>query len=263
MTQKYSFKKLGTSSKTREKSWRLYLRLRNKIVPGLKSPVYYYEHILKAHVDTNLKWLDLGCGHQILPKWMPSAQKKQALLVESSKIIVGIDYDILSLKKHKHIKYLVVGDIHNLPFKKDIFDLVSANCVVEHIQNPIKACLEIKTILTTNGKFIFFTPNLCNYKIFMAASLPEKLKNFLTFILEQRQLQEIYPTYYRMNTKYYIHNIAKMTNLKINLLTFKNGNASTSILGPLVIIELLIIRILNLKLFAYLRSNIICVLEKK
>jgi len=101
----------------RKPFYKFYWKMRDIIVPGLENSQYAYNHTLRAYVNQNSRWLDLGCGHQILPGWMPQSQEKQAAIVERSKMTVGLDYDCLSLRKHKTIKYGVVGTFEDRPSK--------------------------------------------------------------------------------------------------------------------------------------------------
>lgn len=43
-------------------------------------------------------------------------------------------------------KQLVVGDLQYIPFKNKSIDVVVANHVIEHVDDPIKACLEIQRV---------------------------------------------------------------------------------------------------------------------
>jgi ubiquinone/menaquinone biosynthesis C-methylase UbiE len=43
--------------------------------------------------------------------------------------------------------HLVLGDIENLPFKGNIFDVIDCEATMEHIAEPIKAMKEISRIV--------------------------------------------------------------------------------------------------------------------
>jgi len=61
-------------------------------------------------------------------------------------MIVGIDYDLYSLKNHTNIPNKTVGDITKLPFKENSFHLLTANMVAEHISDPEALFREAKRI---------------------------------------------------------------------------------------------------------------------
>ena len=83
----------------------------------------------------------------------------QRSLVKLPNLVIDLDYDYLSLVKHKTIKNLVCGDINHLPFPNNLFDLVTANMVFEHLNNPQQSLNEISRVLKIGGKLIFHTPN--------------------------------------------------------------------------------------------------------
>ena len=186
---------LSLKTKTKDKFFSFYWKVQKKLVPGLTNSQYYYKSVLKAHVHERSQWLDLGCGHQLLPEWMPSSQQEQARMASCSDIIIGMDYDITSLKKHKHIKYLVVGDMHNLPFKKHVFNIITANVVVEHVANPKKAfggvqmifvgdLYQLPPVVTSKEKAIFTTHYKTPY--FFSAHA------FSNFEIEIIELEKVY-----------------------------------------------------------------------
>ncbi len=78
----------------------LYRLERSIILPNLKHSQYIYEDILSEYVRENTKWLDLGCGHKILPDRRLKAERE---LVERSGSVLGIDGDLSALREHKTI----------------------------------------------------------------------------------------------------------------------------------------------------------------
>src|SRR2546428_9193847 len=78
--------------------FKIYWALERVLVPDLKYAHYLYEQVLKSHVAGDTEWLDVGCGHQILPQ-RRAEQEKQ--LVETCQSIVGIDASAPSLRDRK------------------------------------------------------------------------------------------------------------------------------------------------------------------
>jgi len=88
---------------------RKFYRLTAKaIVPKLRYSQYIYEEVLNKYIDHDNTWLDLGCGHQILPEWRFREEQE---LVNKCKMIVGIDFDFDSLKQNKIIHNKLRGCI--------------------------------------------------------------------------------------------------------------------------------------------------------
>lgn len=76
-------------------------RIQQIIAPGLNNALYKYEDTLKAYVNSNVTWLELGCGHQIFPLWYPNFEERENFLITNCKDIVGIDYNFYSLQHQK------------------------------------------------------------------------------------------------------------------------------------------------------------------
>src|SRR5438552_3817688 len=134
----------------------IYGRLRDAIVPGLRYSQHFYEHRLAELVNPGVDWLDLGCGHHVLPLWKEQAERA---LVRRCRSVTGVDCDRPSLDRHRSVRRLVCGDITGLPFRDGSFDLVTANMVVEHLRDPENQFREIGRILRPGGMLLLHTPN--------------------------------------------------------------------------------------------------------
>ena len=99
--------------------------------------------------------------------------------------------------------------------KSGVFDLVSANMVVEHIANPELVGKNLNRILKPGRLFIFHTPNFRNYQTRLVSWLPQGLKNSLAKHLEQREEKDVFPTCYRMNTAEAIRQLADRTGFEV------------------------------------------------
>ena len=98
--------------------------------------------------------LDIGCADGT------TTRQIQKILPDAR--IIGIDYYKHAVdyarKRKSEIKF-VHGDVHNLPFGENSFDIVTAIETLEHLENP-KDCLKnINRILKKDGQFIMTTPN--------------------------------------------------------------------------------------------------------
>lgn len=243
----------------RQTFFKIYWKLQSIIVPGLKYSQTIYEEVLNEHSEENIKWLDLGCGHNLLPPWR---LKQEETLISKARLIVGIDYDFLSLTKHKTIKNKLRGDITNLPFPDNTFDLITSNMVFEHLDNPEKQLKEISRVLSKGGRLIFHTPYKFGYAAVMARMIPESIKDRLVYILEGRKEEDVFPTFYKINTSSEISKLAKVSGLNILKLKRICSSAQFVILPPIVLFELIWIKFLMSKAGKSMRTNIIAILEK-
>lgn len=109
-------------------------------------------YFLEAKIEGRI--LDLGCGDGLFTK----------ILFKSSRdrVFAGIDLNLIELKKAKEsnvYRYLVDGNITNLPFQSNYYDAVISNSVLEHVQDIDLAIKEINRILKTGGYLVFTVPS--------------------------------------------------------------------------------------------------------
>jgi len=98
------------------------------------------------------KVLDAGCGEGFsLNKLMENKIGEEIEGIENSKEAILIGKKIFPKAKIK------LGDIYNLPYPSNYFDLVLATEVLEHLENPQKALSEI--IRVAKKYIILSVPN--------------------------------------------------------------------------------------------------------
>ncbi|MFL6257460.1 MAG: hypothetical protein ACJ74T_20840, partial [Pyrinomonadaceae bacterium] len=64
-----------------------YGRARRRIAPRLLYSQEVYEQALDEYVADGAVWLDLGCGHQVLPPWRAEQERR---LVGRCRAVVGL-----------------------------------------------------------------------------------------------------------------------------------------------------------------------------
>jgi len=242
---------------------RFYAVAKNILAPGLRSSQFTYKHVLQSSIHQEANWLDLGCGHQVFPKWMPTADQDQLEISSRCKVLIGIDYDLRSLQQHRGLNHKIRGNIEHLPFRNQSFDLVTSNMVLEHVRDPSALLSEVHRILRPGGLFLFHTPNALGYTTLIARLLPDFVKLKLVPFLQDRPAEDVFPTYYRFNSIRKINALAHRVGFTVFELRMVESSAQTVMLGPLVIPELLLIRLLRFEMFRNLRTNVIGVLKRE
>lgn len=76
-------------------------------------------------------------------------------------LIEKVDYKILDPVSDYNPD--IVGDIHDLPFKDNILDAIICIAVLEHVENPAKACTEMYRVLKPGGYCFIYVPFLFYY----------------------------------------------------------------------------------------------------
>lgn len=243
----------------RDRLYDVYAKIERSIVPGLRYAQYFYEDSLRDALNENSWWLDLGCGHRVLPAWR---EREEQSLVRTVKCAVGLDFDWVSLLKHRSIKIRVRGDVSNLPFGENSFDVVSANMVVEHLERPAAQFREVLRVLKPGGIFIFHTPNAYGYTTIAARLMPERFKTGLIRVLDGRPSEDVFRTHYHANTESQICKLAQETGFHIKSIRYIASSAKFAVVLPLAFFELFWIKLLLNRHFRSLRTNLIVTLRK-
>jgi hypothetical protein len=215
---------------------RIYWWLERRIDARTKSSQYLYADTLRSCLHLGDSWLDMGCGRQVLPDWVPG----QASLLSMTKLTVGMDATPESFKGNQQISNLV-----------------------EHLEKPLIALREIYRILQPGGYFIYHTPNSKFYITFLASLLPQFVKNKVIRLAEGRSEEDVFPTRYRMNSLKAIYETAAGAGFRVaECHAVNTSSTSDMIFGPFVILTLSIRRLLQWKRLTQFRSNFVVVLEK-
>lgn len=234
-------------------------RLQRWLAPEVRYHQDTYAEVLALYVPAGGRWLDLGCGRRLLPEW--HAERERAL-VQRAGLVAGLDYDLPSLRTHPTIAHRSRGDVSALPFGPATFDLVTANMVVEHLQDPVRQFREVYRVLRPGGVFLFHTPNALGYHTAVARALPEPLKKLLAHALEGRAAADVFPTYYRANSAADIGGVASAAGFAVDRLDFVPTLPAFASVPPLAALELLYIRRLERARRHAERPNLIVALRR-
>ncbi|HEV8448914.1 MAG TPA: class I SAM-dependent methyltransferase [Gemmatimonadaceae bacterium] len=237
----------------------LYWKVERLIVPGLKYSQETYEEELFRIVQPGMVWLDLGCGRSLLPPWRSEGERR---LTARARSLVGVDPDLAALGDNRSLTDRVAGNASRLPFRDRIFDLVTANMVVEHLADPVSQFREIARVLRPGGRFVFHTPNARGYDTLAARMIPEFAKKGMLRVLEGRHPEDVYPTFYRANTPRQVESASSQAGLRVESIKLFVSTAATASVLPLAIVELFWIRLLMTEPLRGLRPNSIVILSK-
>lgn len=168
-------------------------------------PQEVYAQTLKTFLHPGLRWLDIGCGRQIVPDWAWRLTDQQAALTGIK--LTGLDTDS-AIHEHPFLSQKLIGLADAIDTPDASFDLVTANMVMEHVPDPLVIYREVFRVLQPGGTFLIHTPNKRFYLLFFASLAPEWLKERVIWLLERRHSADVFPTFYRSNTAEAFHNWA-------------------------------------------------------
>jgi SAM-dependent methyltransferase len=239
----------------------LYWKARAAITPGLENSQFAYAISLASNLQLSCKWLDLGCGHQILPDFV--ARRRHPMDLERTRIrAVGLDPDLRALQRNASMHLRVRGGGEALPFRGDSFDLVSANMVLEHVADPARLFGEVSRVLRSGGRFLVHTPNTGGYSTLMTRMVPQRHRRRAARVLHNRDEYDVYPTHYRANAESVLRNLSAAAGLLVQRLEFVETSAQLVAVPLLMLGELMLVRILRRRRLRRFRPCLIAEFEK-
>lgn len=160
----------------------------------------YFERIVKTLKQRD-RWLDIGCGRQLVPWWLRGSQELESQLKSRVRWLVGVDPDLDALRDNRSCQLRLKADTSALPFADGSFELVTSNMVFEHVENPEAILREIRRVLRLQGRLIVLTPNWLDLVTIAAWAVPNFWHPAFVSRIEARAKQDVYPTHFRFNRR--------------------------------------------------------------
>jgi len=127
--------------------------------------------------------------------------------------IYGVDLDQRILE-NPYLDDAKVADVGELPYADDMFDLVVADNVMEHLNEPEKVLIEINRVLKPGGQLMFKTPNKWHYMPLIARSTPHWFHEWFNK-KRGRIAEDTFPTVYKLNSGRDAKRIAGVTGFSV------------------------------------------------
>lgn len=233
----------------------MYSNYAREVIASYPSGMRVYRDLISSETNDVAKVLHLGCGRdlgEILALFPPST------------LVVGLDPDAEAIASYAGKGH--VGDGEDMPFENMEFDLVFSEMVLEHLDNPRGVFAEVSRVLKPGGRFISVTPNFFSYKSLFAAVTPHWFHRLAVRVLRcdsPRAEGDVYPTFYRANTKKAVQRLAAASGLTIEqFLYIDNGPAWFQRLPGVFELGRLFHAALRWRMLQSLRCNIVVVLRK-
>lgn len=127
--------------------------------------------------------------------------------------ICGIDLDP-RVEQNPFLDEGRIADAGKIPYADSSFDLVFADNVMEHLDDPVGVFTEISRVLKPGGRLLFKTPNRNHYMPLIARWTPH---GFHQWINKRRGRNEAdtFPTRYRVNSASQVKAVARASGLEI------------------------------------------------
>lgn len=115
----------------------------------------------------NFNLLEIGCSSGDFTFYLADIFARRGR--EAEIFAIDISDRLINIAKEKNKFnniYFLEGNIYNIPFPEEYFDVVCGNAILHHLDLD-RAFVEIKRVLKKEGKIIFFEPNLLNPQVFL------------------------------------------------------------------------------------------------
>jgi ubiquinone/menaquinone biosynthesis C-methylase UbiE len=160
----------------------------------------YFERIVK-NLNARDRWLDIGCGRQLVPWWLQGNRELESELKSRARWLVGVDPDLEALRDNRSCDLRLKADTSALPFADGSFDFVTSNMVFEHVEDPQAILREIRRVLRRGGSLVVLTPNWLDIVTLAARAVPNILHPAFVARVEARGKEDVYPTRFRFNRR--------------------------------------------------------------
>jgi ubiquinone/menaquinone biosynthesis C-methylase UbiE len=219
-----------------------YERVVRRMLPDVEFHQNRYAAELDETIPRGCRWLDIGAGTRVHGGWLRGSEES---LSARAAQLVGCDVEIEHLRGNLSLDGRVGADAANLPFRDGSFDIVTANMVLEHLEDPLPVFREIARVLVSGGRFIFLTPHRGHPAVRWAALMVSpRVRRLLAARIERRDLEHVFLTHYVANDTGAISRLADATGLRVvRLEAFPSFPLCRSPM-PAVVLECLWIRMM-------------------
>jgi SAM-dependent methyltransferase len=163
--------------------------------------VQFYGRV-NALLEPRMTVVDLGAGRgTAFHTGVDSYYERLLRLQGKVARVIGIDVDA-GILDHPYLdERHVIDAAAPLPCPENSVDLVVADWVLEHVQDPAHVAREIDRVLKPGGWFCARTPNRWGYVGMMVRLTPNaNHKALLRHLQRCRSAEDVFPTVYRLNS---------------------------------------------------------------
>lgn len=155
---------------------------------------------MKAFARPEHRVLDLGAGRGAWFDDDTSDYRRQIRALKGHvNEVIAADVDDAVMKNQSSDRNVVFDQ--KLPLADGSVDIVIADYVLEHVQDPAGFASEIRRLLRPSGLFCARTPHKYNYIAMGARAVPNRMhSDYLQKIQPKRKSRDVFPAAYKLNT---------------------------------------------------------------
>lgn len=174
----------------------------------LDGTIAFYSRV-NALLTPTLVVLDVGCGRGEYRDDVVSFRRELRILRGKCSKVIGIDVDKAGQENPFLDEFRNIESNH-WPVEDQSIDLCLCDNVVEHIENPNSFFAECARVVKPGGYICIRTPNALNYIVVFSRLIPNRFHvKVLGKIQEHRHKEDVFPTFYRCNTKWQLQKMLR------------------------------------------------------
>lgn len=189
--------------------WPRYWKILKKLEPDARSAQDAYSDRVLALLEGR-RWLDAGCGRTSFAAWRTDLRNACA----HGTILTGCDLDLTALRDRSD-RDTACARLETLPFRDCQFELVTANMVFEHLEQPTASVRELARVTARSGRIVIHTVNARHYLALFAHVTPHRFHQWIVKCVEGRASQDVYPTRYRANTERVLRELFELAGCRL------------------------------------------------
>lgn len=165
------------------------------------SNIDFYTRV-NALLQPDMVVLDFGAGRGAYLDNPPSYSRDLRMLRGKVAKVIGVDVDdAVHVNPSLDVAHTVAPGAR-LPLDDESVDLIFADWVFEHVDDPAKTAGELDRVLKPGGWICARTPNKRGYPAIGARLIPNKRHTaVLSRLQPNRKDMDVFPTRFRMNTR--------------------------------------------------------------
>lgn len=145
--------------------------------------------------------LDFGCGRGAYGEDPVAARRNLRNLHGRVKRVCGVDVDVDAAHNPFLDDFRILKPEEPVAYPNASFDLILADCVVEHLADPGEFFREAHRLLRPGGYVAIRTTNRLSYVGAISSLVPNELHDeVLKRVRPERESRDSFPTLYRANT---------------------------------------------------------------
>lgn len=162
--------------------------------------VAFYSRV-QALLPSSGTVLDFGAGRGAAVETAGPYRTRLRDLRASTRRVIGVDVDPI-VTENPTLDSAIVFDGQALPLPDDSVDVIVADMVFEHIEDPDAVAKEMDRVVRAGGWICARTPNRRGYVARAAQLVPNAHHvRVLRRLQPDRKAMDVFPTQYRMNTQ--------------------------------------------------------------